>query len=216
MTLLKSLRAAWADAKVFLSFAQAQQAKFQNIYRKSPDFNAGDSNLLRRNNLVGLDPFQVESKHFPVTYWLKFHLEVGCCQSCMLDGWYPTMHLILGLLHLISKRIHTDVSEYQIAEKILEKKIKRQCARYLVNWKHSPDHNSTWEEGSKVMLQLSAVVAVFQKPLLPEKSRSFGHQRIPWARTTLKHSGRWSTLTLYSWATRVCVHIVLESKLWSL
>ena len=43
---------------------------------------------------------------------------------------------------------YVDFSEYQIPKKILEKKVTREGAWYLAKWKYSPDHDSTWEEGT--------------------------------------------------------------------
>jgi len=57
---------------------------------------------------------------------------------------------------------YADFSEYQTPEKILEKRVTRQGGWYLVKWKHSPDHDCTWEEGTEVMLQFPAVVKEFE------------------------------------------------------
>jgi len=101
-TLLKSLHAAWADARDCLSFAQAQQAKFQNEYRKSRDFNPGDLFLIQRNPMIQNDSFKSNPKILPwLTDW-SCHLEVGCTQSCMLDGYDRTV--LLCLVHLITRR----------------------------------------------------------------------------------------------------------------
>jgi hypothetical protein len=58
-----------------------------------------------------------------------------------------------------------EFSKYQIAEKNLENKVTRQGALNMVKWKLSPDHDSTWGEGAKLILPFPAVVEDFQHKL---------------------------------------------------
>ena len=118
------------DERDCLSFAQAQQAKFHNEYRKSRDFNPGDLVLLRRSPMrknpklepCWIGPIQVEFKHSLVTYRLK--LPPGSrMHPVVYVGWlrpyYTSNALAAAPDYKKNSADSTNFFEYQFPLKIL-------------------------------------------------------------------------------------------------
>jgi hypothetical protein len=117
-----------------------------------------------------LGPFKVLSKTSSVTYRLElppkfgFHpvVYVGLLKPYVGT---PPAHSDVDAKFAEEFQQPVDVSEFQTPERILDKKINRRGAYYLVKWKDAPFHEATWEPGDELMLAFPTLVDDYEATL---------------------------------------------------
>jgi len=172
-SLLKSMHAAWADAKDCLSLAQTQQAQFSNDHRTPREFTPGDLVLLKRtpmkkNPQIGpawIGPFQIESKNSAVTSRLK--LPPGSRVHPVVYVGYLRPYESPAALQAAPDFKedlceYVEYAEFQEPEAILEKRVTRQGARYLVHWKNAPEHDNYCKHADEMMLPFPSIAESFE------------------------------------------------------
>jgi len=176
-SMMESLQNSWKDAQDYLSYAQAQYASDANRTRTFREFGRDDLVLLKRRpgtkfskfDPLWSGPFRILEKTSAVTYRLQLPetirrhpvVYVGLLKPYIAAN--PDNPQIPDVILPEEPDLSVPVSQFQVPDKILDKKITRSQAYYLVSWKDLPFHEASWEPGSELMLQFPALVQSYEE-----------------------------------------------------
>ena len=176
-SMMESLQNSWKDAQDYLSYGQAQYASDANRTRTFREFGRDDLVLLKRRpgtkfskfDPLWSGPFRILEKTSAVNYRLQLPetirrhpvVYVGLLKPYIAAN--PDNPQIPDVILPEEPDLSVPVSQFQVPDKILDKKITRSQAYYLVSWKDLPFHEASWEPGSELMLQFPALVQSYEE-----------------------------------------------------